>query len=263
MGSATREALGAATAVLASQGAVDLATGEQLLAAALVVDGSPALRAALADDTAPLAGRQSIVSSIFSAYTPAAKAVLGSIASGRWSSEDDLVAAIERLGIRAVATSAAKGVSIDDELFGFSNAVSSDPDLELALGSRLGSSEGKVSLVTRLMGGKASKQTVAILSALLAQPRGRRIAELIRYAASIVAEASGQTIATITVASPLSAAQKDRLAKALSTRYGTDLRINELIDPAVLGGLRVQIGDDVIDGSIATRITDLRLQLAS
>lgn len=262
MGSATREALGAATATLAEQGAVDLATGEQLLAAALVVDGSAALRSALSDDTAPVENRRSIVKSVFAAYTPAARAVLESLSSGRWSSEDDFVAGIERLGIRAVASSAPKSVSVADELFAFSTAVSSNAELELALGSKLGSAEGKVALVTKLLTGKASPQTIAILKALLAQPRGRRIGELVRYASTIVAEAFGYSIATITVAAPLTSDQTDRLGKALSSRYGTTIRINQLVDPAVLGGMRVQIGDDVIDGSIATRLTDLRLQLA-
>ncbi|MDP1788870.1 MAG: F0F1 ATP synthase subunit delta, partial [Rhodoglobus sp.] len=65
-----------------------------------------------------------------------------------------------------------------------------------------------------------------------------------------------------TSAAPLTAAQLDRLAKGLTKQYGRGLRINQIVDPAVIGGLRVAIGDDVIDGSIATRINDLRLQLA-
>jgi F-type H+-transporting ATPase subunit delta len=263
MGSATREALSAATATLTAQGAIDFATGEHLLAAALVVDGSTPLRAALADDTAAIADRKAIVDAVFGAYTKAAKAVLESLSSQRWSSEDDFVDAIERLGIRALAASAPKTVSIDDELFAFSTAVGSNPELELALGGRLGSSEGKVALVVSLLGDKASEQTVAILSALIARPGDRRIAELIRYATTIVAEESGHAIATITVAAPLSAAQTDRLAKALSVQYGTTIRINELVDPTILGGMRVQVGDEVIDGSIANRLADLRLRLAS
>jgi F-type H+-transporting ATPase subunit delta len=206
--------------------------------------------------------RRGIVKSVFSAYTPAARAVLESLASGRWSTEDDFVAGIERLGIRAVASSAPTSVSVDDELFAFSTAVSSNAELELALGSKLGSAEGKVALVTKLLSGKASPQTVAILRALLAQPRGRRIGELVRYASTVVAEAFNHTIATVTTASPLTTAQTDRLATALSARYGSTIRINQLVDPAIVGGMRVQIGDDVIDGSIATRLTDLRLQLA-
>lgn len=263
MGSATREALSAATATLAAQGAIDFATGEQLLAAALVVDDSASLRSALADDTAPLENRRSIVKAVFGAYTPAAQAVLETLASQRWSTEHDLVTGIERLGIRALAASAPASVSIDDELFAFSTAVRSDPDLELALGSRLGAAAGKVALVTSLLGTKASKQTVSILSALVGRPSGRRIAGLIRYAATIVAEESAQAIATVTVAAPLSAAQTERLAKALSARQGSTIRINEIVDPSIIGGMRVQIGDEVTDGSIATRLADLRPQLAS
>ncbi len=263
MGSATREALGTASASLSAQGAVDFATGEQLLAAALVIDGSSALRSALADDTAPLANRKSIVSSVFGSYTPAAKAVLESLASGRWSSETDFVSGVERLGILAVASSAPASISIGDELFEFSKAVSSNPELELALGSRLGSVEGKVALVTDLLSGKASEQTVAILSALIARPEGRRIAELVRYAASIVAEQAGHEIATVTVASPLSDSQTEHLATALAAQYGSSIRINQVVDPSIIGGMRVQIGDEVIDGSIANRLADLRLRLAS
>lgn len=263
MGSATREALGAATATLAAQGAIDFATGEQLLAAALVVDHSAALRSALADDTAPVENRRSIVAAVFGRYTPAAKAVLESAASQRWSSEDDLVSGIERLGIRALAASAPKSVSIDDELFAFSTAVTSDPDLELALGSRLGATAGKVALVVNLLGDWASAQTVAILSALIGRPSGRRIAGLIRFAATIVAEESNQSIATVTVAAPLTTAQAQRLATALSAQQGTTIRINQIVDPSILGGMRVQIGDEVTDGSIASRLADLRPRLAS
>jgi F-type H+-transporting ATPase subunit delta len=263
MGSATRESLTAATAALTQQRTIDLATGEQLLTAALVVDGSAPLRAALADESAPVANRQAIVKAVFRAYTPAARAVLEAIVSGRWSSEDDLVGAIERLGIRAVALSAPDTLSITDELFAFSAAVAWNPDLELALGSRLGLTDNKVALVSNLLKGKASTQAVTILTALISRPRGRRIAELVRFAVNTVAEASGQAIATVTVATPLTEAQSTRLAESLSARYGTTIRINELVDPSVLGGMRVQIGDEVIDGSIAARITDLKLQLAS
>lgn len=263
MGSATREATAAASTVLQAQSTVDLATGEQLLAASLVIGNEARLRAALADDSATAADRISIVDAVFGKYTSAAKAVLGSLATSRWSSSDDLVAGIEQLGIEAVASSAPKTVSISDELFVLSTAVASNPELELALGSKLGSIEGKIALMGSLLDGKASKQTVAILGALLAQPRGRRMAELVRFASTIVAEQAGFSIATVTVANPLNAQQASRLEQALSTQRGSGIRINQVIDPAVLGGMRVQIGDEVIDGTVSNRLTDLRLRLAS
>jgi len=263
VGSATREAIGAASAVLRAQPTVDLVTGEQLLAAAVVVGREARLRAALADDSAAAADRTSIVTAVFAQYTPHAQAILGSLATSRWSSADDLVVGIEQLGVEAVASSAATTVSISDELFALSTAVASSPELELALGSKLGSVEGKVALVKRLLEGKASRQTIVILCALLAQPRGRRMAELVRFASTIVAEQAGFSIATVTVAHPLTVAQGARLEHALSTQRGNGIRINQVIDPSILGGLRVQIGDEVIDGTIVNRLTDLRLRLAS
>jgi F-type H+-transporting ATPase subunit delta len=263
MGSATREAIAAANATLAKQGTVDLATGEQLLAAALVVNRSHELRAALADDTARDSDRMGIVGAVFGQYTKAAQSILGSLATSRWSSEDDLVAGIEELGIRALAASAPKDLSIDDELFEFGVAVTSNSELELALGSKLGGVDGKVSLIEALVGAKASAQTVAILKALLAQPRGRRIAELIRYAATIVADEAGNGIATVTVATALDREQRTRLESALGAQYGRDIRLNVIVDPSILGGMRVQVGSEVIDGTISNRIATLRLRLAS
>ena len=262
MGSATREALAAGAAVLDKQTTVSLAAGEQLLAASLVVAGSPQLRSALADDTAEASDKKGIVDAVFGAYAPVAKTVLEALVSSRWSSGRDLVAGIEELGIRAVAASAPKTVSIDSELFAFAAAVSSNSDLELALGSKLGAVEGRVSLVEDILGAKASKQTVAIAAALIAQPRGRRVGELIRYGATVVADQAGVAIATVTVASPLGKVQLTRLEKALTAQYDKEIRINEVVDPQVLGGMRVQVGDEVIDGTISNRISDLRLQLA-
>ena len=77
-----------------------------------------------------------------------------------------------------------------------------------------------------------------------------------------MAEQRGRAVATIVTAAPLSDTQSKRLAAALTARYGTEVSLNTVIDPAVVGGLRVQIADDVIDASISTRLADLRQRLA-
>lgn len=263
MGSATREALAASVAVLTVlPGSADLATGEQLLQASRTIADSAALRAALADDSALDSGRTSIIEKVFGSFTPNALTVLRSAVSERWSSETDLVAAIEELGIRALAESVPAGTSLDEELFVFDRAVSSDPGLELAVGSKLGSVAAKIELVDALLAGKASKQTVAIVRQLVEQPRGRRIGELLRFAISVVADQANLSVATVTSAAHVTPAQLERLAAGLTKQYGRGLRINQVVDPALIGGLRVQVGDDVIDGSISNKINDLRLQLA-
>jgi F-type H+-transporting ATPase subunit delta len=262
MGSSTREALAEARSALAALGKVDLATGEQLLAAGRVIGESAPLLAALVDATAENANKVSIVDAIFGSYTAAAKKLLGAVASARWSSGDDLLAGIEELGFRVLARSAEASVSIEDELFTFGEAVSSNAELELAVSSKLGSAESKASLVGALVTGKASKQTVAILEHLVQQPRERRIGALLKDAATAVADERGFTVATVTTASPLSSAQVTRLTKALGASYGREIHVNHVVDPSIVGGLRVQVGDDVIDGTISRRLTELRLQLA-
>jgi F-type H+-transporting ATPase subunit delta len=77
-----------------------------------------------------------------------------------------------------------------------------------------------------------------------------------------VADQSGQTIATVTSAKPLTQEQVERMRAGLAAQYDRDVKINQLIDPSVLGGFRVQIGDDVIDSTIAARLGELKLKLA-
>jgi F-type H+-transporting ATPase subunit delta len=264
MGSATREALGAARTALADVPAKSgLAVAGELFEAGRVIGGSAQLRSALADPSAASADKKAVIDALFGSVSAAGRALLGVIVGSRWSSPDDLLAGIEEAGIRVAARSAGSGVSIEDEIFTFGSAVSSNAELELAVGSKLGSPAAKAALVRSLLAKKASPQTLAIVEHLVQQPRGRRIGELLRHASTIVADEAGQSVATVFSATALSAAQLKRLAAALSAQHGRELTINQVVDPSIIGGLRVQIGDDVIDASIASRLTDLRIRLAS
>ena len=270
MGSATREALATSRAALSVPGGTtDLATGESLFGAGRVIGSSSQLLSALGDASADAAAKVTLVRAVFGAsVTPRALDLLAAAVSERWSNHDDLLAGIEELGLRALALSVSAGgassaeTSIEGELFAFGKTVSSDAELELALASKLGKIDAKAALVEKLLVGKVSGETLAIVRHLVQQPRGRRIGELLRHAAAVVADESGTSIATITSASVLTADQLARLQKNLQLRHGRALTTNQVVDPELVGGVRVQIGDLVIDGSIATRLADLRLQLA-
>jgi F-type H+-transporting ATPase subunit delta len=263
MGSATREALVAAKDALASITAkTSLATGTELFEAGRVVGSSAQLRSALADPAAARKDKTAIVGSVFSSLSPSTRTILSAIVGARWSNADDLLAGIEEIGIRLIAQSAPASLAIEDELFAFGATVSSDSELELAVGSKLGSAESKSALINELLTGKASEQSVVIIDQLVQQPRGRRIGELISTAANIVADQAGQSVATITTAAPLTAAQLERLRVGLTKNYGRELKLNVRLDPSIIGGVRVQIGDEVIDGSVSTKLNDLRIQLA-
>lgn len=262
MGSMSREALSASRAVLADLGAsVDLTTGEQVLDAGRVIGSSVQLQSYLGDPATDVAEKRRLVERLFGSYGEAARALLVSVVGGRWSSPDDLLAGVEEVGVRAVASSAAAGPVVE-ELFSFSATVSSDARLELALGTKLSDDAAKAGLVERLLRDKASPQTTTIVGHLVRQPRGRRIGQLLRHAAEIVADQSDEVVATVTTAQPLSGEHLGRLEQGLARQYGRSLRINQVVDPSVVGGLRVQVGDEVIDGTVSTKLSQLRLQLA-
>jgi len=262
MGSASRAALEAAKSALASSTGVTRGTGEQLLSAGRDIAGSAQLRALLADPSVEDAEKTGLIGSIFSSLDPAAASLLGTLVGARWSNSDQLIDGIEQIGIRAIAMSAPDDADIEGELFMFSRAVSSDPELELAVGSKLGDPAGKASLVDSLLAAKVDPGTLSIVRHLVQTPRGRRIGELLLVAAETVADASGGIVAMVTAAAPLSDAQLQSLTAILTKQYGREPRISVRVDPSVIGGLRVQVGDDVIDGTVASRLSELRLQLA-
>ena len=264
MGSTTREALAASRSALAAlRGTIDLAAAEELLATGRIIGDSAQLCSVLSDSSTDSGTKSAALKAVFgSSISTPVITLLNTVVSNRWSSEDDMLAAIEELGLRAVADTAIDGTNVEAELFAFGKAVSGSAELELAISSKLGDSNSKAALVDRLLAGKVSAQALTILRHLVRQPRGRRINALIRQSAAIVADQAGFAIATITTASPLAADQLSRLQASLSESYGRRLKVNPVVDPELIGGVRVQVGDDIIDGSIASRLQELRLQLA-
>ena len=78
----------------------------------------------------------------------------------------------------------------------------------------------------------------------------------------VAASVAGENVATVRVARALSDAERQRLADTLSRQYGRPVHLNTIVDPDVLGGIRVEIGDDVIDGTVSARLDDARRLLA-
>lgn len=259
MGSATTQALAAGRAQLAAAKSVDLGTATQLFAVADVVGGSPALLAALTAFDTDSAPKSALVAKLFGSLGSTERTLVEGLVASRWSSPDDLLAAIEELGIRAAA--AAEKSPVDQELLAFGRVVGSDHELELAIGSKLSPTEAKLAAVQRLLDGKVSPATIAIVRQLVNQPRGRRIGEMLHYAAEVAADQNGYSLAHVSTASGLSKDQQQRLETTLAARAGRKVRLTVVVDPTIIGGLKVQMGDDVIDGSIAARLGDLRLKL--
>ncbi|MCC4249157.1 F0F1 ATP synthase subunit delta [Microbacterium testaceum] len=262
MGSATTQARTATAEALTAASGVDFDVARELFAAVGAVRGSAQLRGALSDPSAPASARAALVSAVFgSTYREATVALLRGAAQQRWSSASEFVDGLEELAVRAAAV-ADSSVDIEGELFQFSRTVASNGELELALGARLGDSSAKASLVSTLLDGRTSAATALIVSSLVLNAHGRRVRALLRRASAIVADQRSSIVATVYAAAPLQPEQQTRLQNALSARYGSAVVLNTVIDPTVVGGLRVQVADDVIDASVSSRLADLRQRIA-
>ena len=240
--------------------------GRDLLEVADLLVREKPLRSSLGDSGRSVAERQALVSSLLESRISAlALEFMFTIVAQRWSSDSDLVDAVEFAGVQALFGASEDSGELDqveDELFRFNRILSSDGDLQLTLASPSLPIQTKRAILADLLDGRATTTTIELLSYITTHLRGRRIDAAIDMLTKLAAERRGKLLAVVRSARDLSVEQQDRLAAALGRIYSQPIAINIEIDPALLGGLTVQIGDDVIDGSISNRLDNARRRVA-
>ncbi|MBP6684123.1 MAG: F0F1 ATP synthase subunit delta [Leucobacter sp.] len=258
MGSASREAL--ATAKSALNGRLGKAVGSELLNAAALLGGSPALVASLADASLPASAKAELVGKVFTGLSAGARSVLTAAVEQSWSNSEEFIDGVEELGFRAQSL-AEPGLA--DELLAAASVIESSHELELELGNKLGDPAAKAKLAGTIFSGKLAEGALGVVSYLVAHPRGRRVNSALRAGARVAADQGGSELATVTVAAALSAEQQQRLATLLEQTAGRAVKVTTVVDPGLIGGVRIQMADDVIDGSVRARLEDLRQRLAA
>ncbi len=262
MGAATRKAEAAIVSSLEAQKKVSLQTAADLFAASRALAGQTALTSALTDQAAPVEARVALANRVFESVDPGAREVLVAAASQRWSEPADLLKSIFGLGIRAAAQSG-DSTKLASELLGVSRVVAENPELELALSGRSGTAVAKSALAEKVFADSLSDGANLILQSIVGQPGRARTRSGLATAVSIVSGAGGQKVATVHTAAPLTPAQREQLQEALSAKYDGQIALSEVVDASLIGGVRVQVGDDVIDGTVQARLADLRQKIAS
>ena len=242
-------------------------TGDELFAVTELLDSSHGLRRALSDPGKPAAEKAAVTSALLSGKVSATtERLTARAAEQRWASPGDMTDALEQLGIGAKVIAAEYQGNLDDledDLFRFGRLVAGQPDLRTALTSPDLPDENKRDLLNALLTGKASATAVSLITQAVVHPRGRSIHAALDLCAKIAADRRQQLIATVHAPRELSEQQRGRLTQALRRSYGHGVQLNVVIDPAVVGGISVQIGDDLIDGSAATRLAGVRRNLAA
>ena len=146
------------------------------------------------------------------------------------------------------------------EYVGVGQTVNGNGELREALANPARTTADKSALVDTLLGGKVLPATVTLTQQSLAGTYRTVTLALSTYR-DVAADVVGQAVATVRVTKPLADDERTRLVEALSKAYDRKVHVNEIVDPSVLGGVRVEIGDDVIDGTISSRLTDARRRL--
>jgi F-type H+-transporting ATPase subunit delta len=238
-----------------------------------MVDSSAGLRRALTDPSRNGDEKSALVRQLVGGKVSAdAAEIAGGLASSRWATARDIGDALETLAATVVISVAenksavsASGITgleeLENDLFSFNQAVASDHEVQRALSEPQASAAAKTALAEKLVPG-ASEEAKVLIRQAVTQPRGIKPTRLVQRFAELAAKRQQRWIATVSVTRPLTQTQLARLQAGLNALYGRELKVNINVDPALIGGIRVQVGDEVLDASVLTRLGQLQRQLA-
>jgi F-type H+-transporting ATPase subunit delta len=270
MNGASREALAATRerldALTDSPSADAAKLAEDLAAVTALLHREVSLRRVLTDPAQPGEAKADLAARLLTGQVggPAVDLVSGMVRS-RWSQPRDLVDSVEELAATADLTAAQQTGALDnveDELFRFGRIVESSTGLRAALTDPAADLRAKRELLNRLLGGRANPVTERLVVRLVTLPRGRSLEAGLQTLSRLAATRRDRLVAVVTSAVPLSDRQTQRLGAALATLYGHQMHLNLEVDPEVLGGISVRVGDEVIDGTVAERLDEAVRRLA-
>jgi len=235
--------------------------GGDLFAVVDALESSPSLRRAVTDPGTPERNRQQLVHAVLDGkVSDIAVNIVAEGAAMRWAGGRTFAAALERQGVRATLMAAENTDQLEnteDELFRFARLVDGNPGLRNALADRSVSLAHRQELVESLLAGKASEATIALAKRAVAA-RERTFDQTIEGYVTLAAAQKNRIVATVRVTKPLTDEQRERLQRTLRNQVGRDVAIQEVIDEHVVGGVRVELGDEVIEGTVASRLHDVR-----
>jgi F-type H+-transporting ATPase subunit delta len=268
LGGSSRQSLVAArTALDAAVKGVDAAVASTLSAelffAADILGSNISVRRALTDTSRDAAAKSILIKDLLASKLGAITVgLLTELSALRWSGAKDLVQVIEQLAVEAEASAANISGELDrveNEMFVISRTISNSSELRKAFKSD--AHNAKRQLVADLLK-NASSSTTKLTSQMVNSWRGRSIESAFADYQWALAARRNRVIALVRIAAPMSQAQQDRLAAALTKQVGQPVRMNIEIDPTVLGGVSVKFADEIVDGSVSNRLAGAARALA-
>jgi F-type H+-transporting ATPase subunit delta len=241
--------------------------GNELFGVAGVLATQPALRRALGDPSRTAQARAGLATAVLAGkVSDAAAGLIAIVAAARWSAPSDLTDAVEQLAVQAIVAAAEQEGRLDDvedELFRFGRVVASQPELRIALTNPFIAAGSKRQLLSELLADKVTPQALRLITEAAVNPLGRSLDVSLEEYARLAARRRERLVAEVHVAVPLTEQQRGRLAATLGAAYGHQVHLNVVLDTKVAGGMTVRVGDELIDGSVATRLAEARRRLVA
>jgi F-type H+-transporting ATPase subunit delta len=270
MSTASRESYAAATERLtASSREAEperiAAVGDELLLVADVLRREPRLRRALSDVARAADDRVGLLTAVLGGkISDEALGLAAVLVRGRWSTSAELLDAVERLGVDALLASADRAGAlsdVEDELFRFGQVVSGSPQLAAVLADPTADVGRRAALTRALLEGKTRPVTPRLVELALRGFGGRGFESALSRLIELAAERREKQVAYVITAVALSDDEEQRLADKLGELYGRDISLKVDVDPSVVGGVRVQVGSHLYDGTVARRLDEARKAL--
>ncbi|KLR62449.1 ATP synthase, F1 delta subunit [Actinobacteria bacterium IMCC26207] len=158
----------------------------------------------------------------------------------------------------AIAQAEGDLAEVEDELFRLGRVLESNDELRSALTDQHVPVSRRQQIIEDLLAGKATQTTLAIVSMIVGAGRAADLVKIANELVQRTASNSGQAVAEVRSAVALTDAQLTELTAALKARTNMDILVKNIVDPSVMGGLVTQIGDSVLDGTVRTRLNQLR-----
>lgn len=246
-----------------------LSLAEDLFGILGMLDSNAGLRRALTDPARDAKDKAALAVKLVSGkVSPVAAETFAGLVSSRWGSARDIGDALETLAATAaIAVTEGNGAGptglegLENDLFAFNRAVNASHELQQALVEPQAGADAKTALALRLVPAAGRAAQILIRQAVSA-PRGLKPTALVERFLELVAKRQQRWIANVSVTRPLTPLQLTRLQAGLNGLYGRELKLNVNVDPSLVGGVRVVVGDEVVDATAVARISELRRKLA-
>lgn len=242
--------------------------GNELFSVTNVLDRNIRLERALTDPSRPVEDKVALLNKLVGDQAhEMTMEILTDLVGRRWSRVSDIANAVEDFGVDGMmyyadATDATLQVSI--ELAELHSALLNLPVIRSGLSSDRAPAEARIKLLYALVGNKdLNKVTMRLAEHAACNPRNRRYLSTIHWLINKFSRHMGESMVTVTTAAPLKQEQIDKLIAVYSKKLGRPVHINSNVDPTVIGGMRIEIGDEVTDNTVVAQLQQLQRRVTN